>query len=591
MKKVIIPTLALLKRRLTRYFCLMLSILMLVVFPAFADPDLSDQENIKKGNNLASEGKHQEAFDLYFKDLSPTPKHKTWLEKYKKKYKVTIPSNKSRDEKNVSKKQELSSSGISPLNLAVATLEAKEGVTQKFADLISDALRTELYKTQVYEVMNREDMEKVLKEMSFKPSDDCAEAACVVEMGKALGVSKMVAGSVGKIGKRYVINAKLIDVKKFKSEVLFTEYWGTEKKPTKVLRLAARTLTGLVQASRTRPRVQRKEATKPSDEPTPEAIRIAVTALEAKEGVSKEFADLMTDILRTEMYKTGYFAVMNREDMDIIFKEVAFQQSGACLEETCVVEMGQALGVPKMVTGSVRKSGKSIIIHTKIINVATSESEILVTEYIPPGAAMNPQPIFENVARQLAGLRALNKQRKKVLMGIQFGPQMGIVTGPGYTYLTKEEGAARKTFSASGTAVYLLVEYRLWPVLGVIARGGGWFGREGEDGVKARGAQGTFGLRLFPFVRSSKLPYIGGGFLIGNQEVEDLLPPGSVISGTRSHFNEVKHPYVELGMHFAIGKDFEIPLAFLVEQSVGDDKGFPGAIMIRLMTGVNLSFG
>jgi len=35
-------------------------------------------------------------------------------------------------------------------------------------------------------------------------------------------------------------------------------------------------------------------------------------------------------------YGTVKFNVMNRDDMDAILKEVAFQQSGACDETSCI---------------------------------------------------------------------------------------------------------------------------------------------------------------------------------------------------------------------------------------------------------------
>lgn len=51
-----------------------------------ADPNLSDTENFQKGSLLHQKGQYQDAYDLYFKDLSPTAKNKKWLGEYKEKF-------------------------------------------------------------------------------------------------------------------------------------------------------------------------------------------------------------------------------------------------------------------------------------------------------------------------------------------------------------------------------------------------------------------------------------------------------------------------------------------------------------------------
>lgn len=51
-----------------------------------ADPNLTDKENFEKGSELHQRGKYQDAYDLYFKDMSPTPKNLKWLEDYRTKH-------------------------------------------------------------------------------------------------------------------------------------------------------------------------------------------------------------------------------------------------------------------------------------------------------------------------------------------------------------------------------------------------------------------------------------------------------------------------------------------------------------------------
>ncbi len=101
-------------------------------------------------------------------------------------------------------------------------------------------------------------------------------------------------------------------------------------------------------------------------------INIAVSPLEGR-GLAEGEAGTLTDALATHLANTVTFRVMERGRMDVILKEQGFQQSGACNDAACIVEMGQLLGVDHMVTGSIGKVGQTYSINLRIINVGTGE--------------------------------------------------------------------------------------------------------------------------------------------------------------------------------------------------------------------------
>jgi len=111
----------------------------------------------------------------------------------------------------------------------------------------------------------------------------------------------------------------------------------------------------------------------------PASWTVAVSELVGK-GVTQPEADIITDRLRGELVKTEHFAVMEREQMDLILKEQGFQQSGACTEQSCVVSMGQMLGVKYMVAGTVGNVGKIFVLSLKVIDVSTGEIGLTVSE-------------------------------------------------------------------------------------------------------------------------------------------------------------------------------------------------------------------
>jgi hypothetical protein len=59
--------------------------------------------------------------------------------------------------------------------------------------------------------------------------------------------------------------------------------------------------------------------------------------------------------------------------MDLVLKEQGFQQTGACSDEACLVEMGQLMGVQRMVAGSLGKLGTMYTLSIRLINVESGE--------------------------------------------------------------------------------------------------------------------------------------------------------------------------------------------------------------------------
>ncbi len=65
-------------------------------------------------------------------------------------------------------------------------------------------------------------MGKVLQEQGFQISG-CTSNECVIEAGKLLGASHMIAGIIGYMGSTYSVDARLIDVESGKILESWTE--------------------------------------------------------------------------------------------------------------------------------------------------------------------------------------------------------------------------------------------------------------------------------------------------------------------------------------------------------------------------------
>jgi hypothetical protein len=71
---------------------------------------------------------------------------------------------------------------------------------------------------------------------------------------------------------------------------------------------------------------------------------------------------------------------MERGQMSEILKEQGFQKSGACNEKSCIIEVGQLLGVQRVLAGTVGKVGSTYEISISLIDVATGEMLFATTE-------------------------------------------------------------------------------------------------------------------------------------------------------------------------------------------------------------------
>jgi len=90
-------------------------------------------------------------------------------------------------------------------------LQAK-GVSANDADVITDGLIARLQQNGAMRVMERGQMDQILKEQGFANSGACEGGECAVQVGKFLAVDRILLGSVGILGRTYTLNLRLVDV-------------------------------------------------------------------------------------------------------------------------------------------------------------------------------------------------------------------------------------------------------------------------------------------------------------------------------------------------------------------------------------------
>ncbi|MFH2069613.1 MAG: SUMF1/EgtB/PvdO family nonheme iron enzyme [Elusimicrobiota bacterium] len=160
-----------------------------------------------------------------------------------------------------------------------------------------------------------------------------------------------------------------------------------------------------------------------------EKLRLAILDLGAKD-VSAMTASKVSELLRTAMFNTGLFTIIERNEMEAILKEQKLTLTG-CIDEKCGLKIGQLLSANKILVGTVMKLGEKIIINARIVDVekgaldfaektsCTKESEIDIAcdefanklsaritgrPYQPSSAGAGPSGVIPSEAKKYEGM-------------------------------------------------------------------------------------------------------------------------------------------------------------------------------------------
>ena len=133
-----------------------------------------------------------------------------------------------------------------------------------------------------------------------------------------------------------------------------------------------------------------------------EKEKVAVATFDAK-GVPVTDAEIVANFLRSDLVNTQKFIVLDRNNMDKILREQAFQQTG-CTSSECAVEIGKILNVKTMIVGTLSKLGDNYYIEANVVDV---ESSVIVLSFREMCPSLNGiETITKKTAAKLAGIEA-----------------------------------------------------------------------------------------------------------------------------------------------------------------------------------------
>jgi hypothetical protein len=99
-------------------------------------------------------------------------------------------------------------------NLRIAVLDlTADGVDVRTARTVSEMLRTELVNMGKFTVVERNQMESILKEQGVQQTG-CTDQECAVQVGKLMSARKILVGTVGTLGPALILNVRIVDVER-----------------------------------------------------------------------------------------------------------------------------------------------------------------------------------------------------------------------------------------------------------------------------------------------------------------------------------------------------------------------------------------
>ena len=200
--------------------------------------------------------------------------------------------------------------------------------------------------------------------------------------------------------------------------------------------------------------------------------RLAVLDLQSK-NAPKELTLAVSDLLRVELIKSGAYDVVDRENMNLILKEQAFQQTG-CTSAECAVEVGQILNCQKMFVGSLAKIGNRYFMIIQRVDVQTARVDYANSLEANQEEAL-PETVAELARQAIKGKVDRGKRVKAgdVRGGRRISLELGGMVMPNFSFVHWLDRATNVSWSKNMIAGIFGCRYYPsavnWLGLGVVA--------------------------------------------------------------------------------------------------------------------------
>lgn len=261
--------------------------------------------------------------------------------------------------------------------LAVFDLEIMGDVDPRISRPLSDSIRREIVKSGEYRVIDRGNMEKILKEQAFQMTG-CVAKECAVEAGQLLGVGKIIIGSLGLVGKTYYLSLSQVNVETGETEQMAEERCRCEvDELIDSAKLAARKL--MREAVPEGPGTQIEQ--KAGEEAVPNIIRISGNIEVPDAEVSFKISGRLQERLVSEGETVRSGQVVARLDSTELVQGVALRRGEVQAAQAALAEL-EAGSRPEEIAqaeASVRTAQarlEELLVGSRSQEIATAEAKV-----------------------------------------------------------------------------------------------------------------------------------------------------------------------------------------------------------------------
>ncbi|MBI5529861.1 MAG: hypothetical protein HY897_26350 [Deltaproteobacteria bacterium] len=243
------------------------------------------------------------------------------------------------------------------------------GVEPGMAKAAEEAVVLDVGQREGLSAVTFAEMEQTIKFAKTQTETGCAELEkCLVEVRKKLSVDTVIVGKLGKMGDDFLLSVNTIDTRTGaalqRATVQAKEFSDLKTQ----VRGAVDELLGVG--------VRKKMFQLPAGG----QLKLAVWPLVGR-GVPAETADSMTQILSAELNQIKGVGVMSQDDIKAMVSKVATEKKLDCTGSTeCIVEIGAALGLSKLVIGAVGKVKDTFVISLQLLETRKAEVQSRVLE-------------------------------------------------------------------------------------------------------------------------------------------------------------------------------------------------------------------
>ena len=192
-------------------------------------------------------------------------------------------------------------------------------------------------------------------------SFDCVESqACLMELTQNLNADLVFGGTIGKVGSRYIVTAYIVDGKRGSTAARVAEEAVNMEAIIATSKAAA--LKAVRNLSST------GKALTVNLDNMQKNTKIAVMDFVAT-GVDEFLARNITAVVAAELKQFSGLQIISRQEVSTLLSFEGTKQSVGCSDESCFVEIGNALGAHYLLSGSVGLLNDVYLISVKVINI------------------------------------------------------------------------------------------------------------------------------------------------------------------------------------------------------------------------------